>query len=379
MPPMKKWMLFTYNSRLNQDFSITPTIFKESLLDSLYYAFLSLPFTNANISVGTDRYGMSLERRIENIVKGLLVEKVIIKMLGKEAKITKEHYLTEFPEKTSYWEKDNCDAVRKTMVNDEIVAQVDVKAINIDWSHKTPPTMNQLNETKLERTDRAPETREKVKRPLVMLLEAPWRHFHKLKTQYKTYRMKVPVQYPHENLVVLAPKFSLPLKDNRELLMLYREYYQNWENTQNKREDFVTIKSKIPKKLSEFIVEEERYPESIDWLISHWDEIKSCLEKITEELSEYLVGYWIWLFGVVDHYSAKHFIKVYQNDKISYDGKTLWSSATRSPHEKKWTNYKKGRRKSKPRIAGDDHPDLYWNNNTIDISSEWVYPVEERF
>ena len=101
--------------------------------------------------------------------------------------------------------------------------------------------------------------------------------------------------------------------------------------------------------------------------------------SVIEELMEIMQGYWIWIFGIVNQDSAAHFKRVYQNDWISYEGNKIWTSAMRSPHEKKWYNYKDGRRVSKPEIHGDDHPHLYWNNNTIDIATEWVYPIKDQF
>ena len=113
-------------------------------------------------------------------------------------------------------------------------------------------------------------------------------------------------------------------------------------------------------------------------MIKNWKTVQTTLNDAINDLMELLKGFWIWVFGFVDQQSAKYFEKVYQNDYISSNGQRIWNSATRSPHEKKWTNYKKGKRRSEPEIAGDDHPHLYWNNNTIDVGSKWVYD-ERKF
>ena len=380
MPADENWILFKYSTTNSMRYNkIGIGNFRTSLNKALNYAFISLPFTNANINIGTANYGLSLEKRIENIVKGLLAENIIIEIFSKNSDLVYKNYLKDFPDQTPYWEKDKCDAVKKSLETEKILSQVDLKGLNINWTLKKAPNISELNQMELHRSTRAPNPNHIIIRPLVMLLEAPWRHFNKLKTQYQTYRMNHKVKYPHENLIFLCPNFSLSnLNENSRLLELYLSYYQYWENSSNKRNNFIKLNKTIPEQLREFTQKSHEYPESILWLIDNWEQINNCINNIIDELMKDLLGYWVWIFGIVNQDSSKYFEKVYQNDWIDFNGTKLWNSATRSPHEKKWTNYKIRKRKSKPIIAGDDHPDLYWNNNTIDIASEWVYAIHDN-
>jgi len=167
------------------------------------------------------------------------------------------------------------------------------------------------------------------------------------------------------------------LRDNNDLLSLYEEYYNVFYQTPHKEQDYIELNEEIPPNLECFTSNAVRFPKSIKWLFDNWEIIDSCLKRIIEELIVSLEGYWIWIFGFVDQQSTDSFKKVYQNDSIFLNDKKLWSSATRSPHEKKWTNFTRGKRKSRP-LIDENHPDLYWNNNTIDISSPFVYSIQDH-
>lgn len=379
MPEEDEWVLLQYGVRPAGRVSIINNeIFRDSLEKSLFYAFLSLPGTNANVSIGTARYGHSLEKRIENIIKGLLAENVIIDIFSQDSNLTETNYIDEYPIQTPYWDKDICDAVKFSGDDGEILSQVDVKGIFIDWDAAEPPSIPQINQMELVRSSRAPDLDDIIERPLIMLMEEPWRNFNKLRTQYETYRMKNRVRHPHENLCFMCPKFTLSnLENDDEFLNLYQGYYNNWESTSNRAADFIAIHEELPERLQRFTINATRFPESIQWVIENWENIETCLDGIIDELLISLRGFWVWIFGFINKESAQHFERVYQNDSIRFNGKRIWNSATRSPHEKKWTNFQKGRRRTRPSITGDDHPHLYWNNNTIDISSKWVYAVAD--
>ena len=379
MPEEDEWILLQYGVHPADRVSVIGNeIFRNSLEKSLYYAFLSLPGTNANVSIGTAKYGHSLEKRIENIVKGLLTENIIIEMFSQDSSLTKTNYIEEYPTQTPYWNKDICDAIKISGDDGEILSQVDVKGIFIDWNAAEPPSVGQLNQMELVRSNRAPDPENIIERPLIMLMEEPWRNFNKLRTQYKTYRMNHRVRHPHENLCFMCPKFTLSnLEYDEEFLNLYQGYYDNWESTSNKVDDFIAINEELPEKLKRFTMDSTQFPESIQWVIENWVNIEICLDGIINELLTSLAGFWVWIFGFINQESTQHFERVYQNDGISFNGKRIWNSATRSPHEKKWTDFKNGKRKTMPEITGDDHPHLYWNNNTIDVSSKWVYAVAD--
>lgn len=373
MPNSDKWILLQYG-KLSEGYSISDDIFRESLNQALYYAFISLPFTEALVKVGTARTGLSLQKRLQNIAKGRISENIITCIFSKDSDLTKENYLTDYPEQTPYWTHDICDCVRRSKKTDEILSEVDVKGLNIKWSVNEQPRINDINNMQLLRSPRASNQKSIIKRPLVMLFEAPWRHFQKLRTQFTNHYMNNKVKYPHENICVLCPSFEFTsLRENEQLLTLYNKYYDYWESSSNKKRDFIAINKKIPESLEQYTCNADLLPESINWLIKNWKTVQTTLNDAINDLMELLKGFWIWVFGFVDQQSAKYFEKVYQNDYISSTGQRIWNSATRSPHEKKWTNYKKGKRRSEPEIAGDDHPHLYWNNNTIDVGSKWVY------
>jgi len=379
MSDSNDWMLFQYGLPSSEEtISIGRRNFQNALEKSVTYAFISLPFTNANISIGSESYGLNLERRVENIVKGLLAENLIIDKLSRDSNLVQNNYLAEYPEQTPYWEKDICDSVKKSKTDDNIISQVDIKGIHIKWDLQNYPTVDDLNQTELKRTKRCPDQHTVIRRPLAMLLEEPWRNFNKLKTQYKTHRMKERVNFPHECLFFLSPRFEFEeLRNNEVLLSLYEEYYNVFYQTPHKEQDYIELNEEIPSNLEFFTSNAVRFPKSIKWLLENWEVIDSCLKRIIEELIVTLEGYWIWIFGFVDQQSTNSFKKVYQNDSIFLNDKKLWSSATRSPHEKKWTKFTKGKRKSRP-LIDENHPDLYWNNNTIDISSPFVYSIQDH-
>jgi len=64
---------------------IKAQIFKESLKNSIYYAFFSFPYTNVNIKSGQKDVGLALRKQYENIIKGRLIEEIIIKLLSKNS------------------------------------------------------------------------------------------------------------------------------------------------------------------------------------------------------------------------------------------------------------------------------------------------------
>jgi len=381
MSDREDWVLLQYGKASSKDKNIIPDkFFTNSIENALYYAFLSLPFTNANVNIGADNYGLDLNKRIENIVKGLLPEYIVLQMFSSDSKLVKNNYLVEYPEQTAYYIRDKNDSLRCSLEDNEIIAQVDVKCITLKWDLFNFPTRDELEVMHLRRSSHSPYSNHIIERPLIMLLEDPWRHFNKLRYQYDSrYRKRYELQYPHENLSIITPRFQFEnLINNDEFLKLYKKYYSNWEKNSNKREDFIKIDSyDFPEKLANYIRGADKGPKSLIWLVKQWDFIEEILDDMVKELSKAMKGYWIWLFGFVDQESAKNFEKVYQNDWISFNGRSIWSSATRSPHENKWTDFKKGKRISEPDITGDDHPDLYWNNNTIDIASKWIYPIND--
>ncbi len=380
MTNSENWMLLQYRNKTSRNIvNISNENFRNSLEKTLYYAFLSLPETNASVSVGTANFGHSLKKRIENIVKGLLAENIIINVYSEDSNLVRNNYITEYPTQTPYWEKDICDAIRVSLNNEETISQVDIKGIYIKWDVNRYPTIDEINGMQLRRSTRCPDKNNIVERPLIMLMEEPWRNFNKLRTQFGTFRMKRRVDHPHENLCFLCPKFTLSsIRDDNDFLNLYENYYNIWEHTSNKRADFIPITQEVPENLQRFTFNSTLFPESITWVINNWDRIQNCLDNMINQLMEFLEDFWIWVFGFIDQASTNYFERVYQNDRIVYDSSTIWSSATRSPHEKKWTDFQKGKRKSEPNIAGDEHPHLYWNNNTIDVSSEFVYAVNDR-
>lgn len=375
-----EWILLQYGVSSTAGISvINNEVFRNSLEKALYYAFLSLPGTNANVNVGTANYGHSIGKRIENIVKGLLTENIVIEMFSQNSNLTEINYIEEYPTRTPYWDKDICDAIKKTREDESIVSQVDIKGIFIDWNVSESPSVEELNQMELVRSNRAPDQDHIITRPLIMLMEEPWRNFNKLRTQYETYRKKYRVRHPHENLCFVCPKFTLSnLQNDTDFLNLYQNYYDNWESTSNSVDQFIRINDELPENLKKYTLDSTRFPRSIQWLIQNWSDIETCLDEIINELLVSLAGFWIWIFGFINQESALHFEKVYQNDGINFNGKRIWSSATRSPHEKKWTDYQSGKRKTRPTIIGDDHPHLYWNNNTIDVSSNWVYAIRDQ-
>ena len=76
----------------------------------------------------------------------------------------------------------------------------------------------------LVRSTRAPDPDFVIERPLIMLMEEPWRNFNKLRTQYETYRMKNQVNHPHENLCFMCPKFTLTdIGSDQNFLNLYQD------------------------------------------------------------------------------------------------------------------------------------------------------------
>lgn len=350
-------------------------IFYKCLEQSLFYAFISLPYTEALVEVGTDKTGLDLKKRYENIIKGRISENLILEYFSKDSPLVKKSFLAEHPVQTPYWKEDICDTVRCSKNTDKIISEVDVKGLNIKWNKNKNPSINNLNKTELIRTKRCPDPSIKVCRPLAMIFQKPWRHFEKLKYQFKNSYMKEKVEIPHENLLVLSPVIEIiDLKRNRELLKLLEEYYSYWDKSSDKREDFINIKNKIPEGLSKFTCNEAKAPESIKWLIINWKDIVNCIEPIIKELMSQFKGYWMWIFGFVNQKSADHFTEVYQNDYIDYANRKIWSSVRRSTYEKQWKKYKNGTRKSKPDV---DEEHQFWNNNTIDVASEWVFSVKD--
>lgn len=350
-------------------------IFYKCLEQSLLYAFISLPYTEALVEVGTSKTGLDLKKRYENIIKGRISENLILEYFPKDSHLVKKNFLAEYPEQTPYWKEDICDAVKCSKNTNKVISEVDIKGLNIKWNKIKNPSVDNLNKTELKRTNRCPDPSIKVRRPLAMIFQKPWRHFEKLKYQYKNSYMKEKVEIPHENLLVLSPVIEIiDLKRNRELLKLLEGYYSYWDKSSDKREDYINIKNEIPEGLRKFTSNEAKAPESIKWVIINWKDIVNCTTQIMKVLLSQLKGYWMWIFGFVNQESADHFTEVYQNDSINYVNKKIWSSVRRSTYEKQWKKYNNGTRKSKPKV---DEEHQFWNNNTIDVASEWVFSVKD--
>jgi hypothetical protein len=366
---------------------IEAQIFKESLKNSIYYAFFSFPYTNVNIKSGHKDVGLALRKQYENIIKGRLIEDIIISMLSKNSDLCLTNYLSEHPDQTPYWQEDICDAVRISKISNEIISEVDVKALYVKWNVNSFPSFDIIKKTMLVRKSFAPKTAKPIESALIMLLEAPWRHFYKLLTQYKDkrgYQAENPdsqMEIPHENLCVLCPRFNInKFAKIRDLDKLLENYYYYWQRSKKKETEFIPIRSKLPKILDFFTRKKQKYPESIKWLIKNWGDIDYLLKELIRFLLYHLQGFWSWIFGFINQKSAQHFEKVYQRDVIICGSKIIWASTAWSPNDQAWRKYlqaKKGGKNPKKPEIDDRHPDLNLNNHTININSPFVYSVKD--
>ena len=67
-------------------------------------------------------------------------------MFSEDSELVEMNYIEEYPTQTPYWEKDICDAVKRSINDGEIISQVDVKGIFIDWDLQEPPSLEEINQ-----------------------------------------------------------------------------------------------------------------------------------------------------------------------------------------------------------------------------------------
>ncbi len=370
-------------------FSIEKNILKKSIKDALTYAFLSLPFTNANIKSGSPGTGLKISNRVENILKGKIAESIILEMFKKDSLFIQRHnlshYIASCPKKTPFWECDRVDAV-KMNINNQIVSEIDIKTMNINWKEQNPPSLEQLSQFIIKRSTRAPSNEPEIHYPFGILLEEPWRHYHKLLQQTENKKTTKKLDLPFEVLFGLCPKLSLEKKQFSELTELYIEYYSNWQQNKssNLKQGRIEFPGRlkittIPIPLKNLIQTPRTYPACLEWIIENWNRIEPIIQSTSILIEELMQDYWIWIFGVADQNSAIHFIKIYQNDGLYFNRRKLWSSATRSPIEKKWSKQSKLFKKEQNACEKVLHPpdDLYLNNHAIDVSSHYVRAMIE--